>query len=58
MQWASIMTFGISTGMNLTIAGIAYEWLQKPYVLAKWVHLTHEAGSGSLIAHPYHSQVW
>ncbi|KAI0631967.1 hypothetical protein C8Q77DRAFT_1123046 [Trametes polyzona] len=30
--WPMATTFGISGGLNITIAALAYVWLQKPYV--------------------------
>ncbi|KAI1793312.1 hypothetical protein LXA43DRAFT_1001893 [Ganoderma leucocontextum] len=38
--WTECATYSIQAGMNVTIAAIAYVWIQKPYVLQKYGRTT------------------
>ena len=45
-QWAECTAFSIAAGINITVAVIAYVWIQKPYVLQQWVLFSFLASHG------------
>ncbi|KAM5533633.1 hypothetical protein V8D89_012746 [Ganoderma adspersum] len=38
--WAECATYSVQAGINVTIAAVAYVWIQKPYVLQKYGRTT------------------